>query len=264
VPDRAERSLEEVRTVRDAIEAKVCELLDTRAEAIWADRSAHELRLERLLPQAPTRRLEAPPSAPTTNAPLAQAKDRLGPVLPDAQDDPPDGDWRELPLIKSRLAGGYCIRTAAQGVCAYTNLCEHCPNFRSEPAMLAILSAQRWTRKRSPKTPNAALERRSQTPHCAASPDAATDHEHFASGYPRAMANLEALGGERRELAAARTETAKLTDLHGAALDFLGQPRRAQGAGGGPSTRPRPRPRHAVASRPSSPTTARPTRLRWR
>jgi len=49
---------------------------------------------------------------------LAQAKDRLGPVLLDAQDDPPDGDWRELALIKSRLAGGYCIRTAAQGVCS--------------------------------------------------------------------------------------------------------------------------------------------------
>jgi len=51
VPDPAERSLEEVRTVRDAIEAKVRELLDTRAEAIRADRSAHELRLERLLPR---------------------------------------------------------------------------------------------------------------------------------------------------------------------------------------------------------------------
>lgn len=51
VPDPAERSLEEVRTVRDAIEAKVRKLLDTRAEAIRADRSAHELRLERLLPR---------------------------------------------------------------------------------------------------------------------------------------------------------------------------------------------------------------------
>jgi hypothetical protein len=46
-------------------------------------------------------------------------------------------------LIKSRLAGGYCLRTAAQGVCAYTNICDHCPNFRFEPTMLAILSAQR-------------------------------------------------------------------------------------------------------------------------
>jgi integrase len=74
---------------------------------------------------------------------LALAKERLGPVIPDAPVSEPDGDWRELPLIKSRLAGGYCLRTAAQGVCAYTNICEHCPNYRSEPAMLAVLSAQR-------------------------------------------------------------------------------------------------------------------------
>jgi hypothetical protein len=74
---------------------------------------------------------------------LALAKERLGPVLPGAPTQAPDGDWRELPLIKSRLAGGYCLRTAAQGVCAYTNICEHCPNFRSEPGMLGVLSAQR-------------------------------------------------------------------------------------------------------------------------
>jgi hypothetical protein len=74
---------------------------------------------------------------------LTLAKQRLGPVIPDAPVREPDGDWRELPLIKSRLAGGYCLRTAAQGVCAYTNICEHCPNFRSEPALLAVLSAQR-------------------------------------------------------------------------------------------------------------------------
>jgi integrase len=74
---------------------------------------------------------------------LTLAKQRLGPVIPDAPVSEPDGDWRELPLVKSRLAGGYCLRTSAQGVCAYTNICEHCPNFRSEPAMLAVLSAQR-------------------------------------------------------------------------------------------------------------------------
>lgn len=74
---------------------------------------------------------------------LTQAKQRLGPVLPDAPTSEPHGNWREQPLIKARLAGGYCIRTAAQGVCAYTNICEHCPNYRSEPAMLAVLSAQR-------------------------------------------------------------------------------------------------------------------------
>lgn len=74
---------------------------------------------------------------------LTQAKQHLGPVLPDAPASEPHGDWRDQPLIKARLAGGYCLRTATQGVCAYTNICEHCPNYRSEPAMLAVLSAQR-------------------------------------------------------------------------------------------------------------------------
>ncbi len=74
---------------------------------------------------------------------LAQTKERLGPVLPVMSKTTPDGDWREQPLIKARMAGGYCLRTAAQGVCAYTNICEHCPNYRSEPKMLAVLSAQR-------------------------------------------------------------------------------------------------------------------------
>jgi integrase len=73
---------------------------------------------------------------------LTLAKERLGPVLPEAPTGDPDSNWRELPLIKSRMAGGYCLRTAAQGVCAYTNICEHCPNYRSEPALLAVLSAQ--------------------------------------------------------------------------------------------------------------------------
>ena len=73
---------------------------------------------------------------------LTLAKQGLGP-LPQPASHTPDGDGRELPLIKSRLAGGYCLRTAAQDVCPYTNVCEHCPNFRSEPAMLAVLSAQR-------------------------------------------------------------------------------------------------------------------------
>jgi hypothetical protein len=49
---------------------------------------------------------------------LTLAKQRLAPVIPDAPVSQPDGDWREPPLIKSRLAGGYCLRTAAQGVCA--------------------------------------------------------------------------------------------------------------------------------------------------
>jgi hypothetical protein len=39
--------------------------------------------------------------------------------------------------------GGYCLRTAAQGSCAYANICEHCPNFRSEASFLPVLQLQR-------------------------------------------------------------------------------------------------------------------------
>lgn len=74
---------------------------------------------------------------------LELAKTRYGssfPVVPAAE---PAGDWRELPVIKARLAGGYCLRTEAQGVCPYTNICEHCPNFRTEATFLPILATQR-------------------------------------------------------------------------------------------------------------------------
>ena len=75
---------------------------------------------------------------------LALAKARLGPVLPDAtRPIKLDTDWRSAPLIKARLAGGYCLRTAAQGACAYANICEHCPNFRTDAGFLAVLGAQR-------------------------------------------------------------------------------------------------------------------------
>jgi protein-tyrosine-phosphatase len=50
VPDPAGSPLEEVRAIRDAIEARVLNLLDTKLDAIEADRTAHESRLQRLLP----------------------------------------------------------------------------------------------------------------------------------------------------------------------------------------------------------------------
>lgn len=50
IPDPAGRPLEEVRSIRDAVEARVKELIETRLEVIRADRTAHQLRLERLLP----------------------------------------------------------------------------------------------------------------------------------------------------------------------------------------------------------------------
>ncbi len=74
---------------------------------------------------------------------LTLAKQRLGPVIPDATPVTLDTDWRHAPLIKARLSGGYCVRTPAQGTCPYTNICEHCPNFRSDPTFLPILATQR-------------------------------------------------------------------------------------------------------------------------
>lgn len=52
-------------------------------------------------------------------------------------------DWRDTPLLKSRMAGGFCLRAPAQGACSYANICEHCPSYRSEPSSLPILAAQR-------------------------------------------------------------------------------------------------------------------------
>jgi hypothetical protein len=87
---------------------------------------------------------------------LTQAKARLGPA-PLAGTPPPAGatrqlplvaitggkDWKDTPTIKSRLAGGFCLRGPAQGACAYANICEHCPNFRTDAGFLAVLSTQR-------------------------------------------------------------------------------------------------------------------------
>jgi hypothetical protein len=81
---------------------------------------------------------------------LAQAKTILTVPSPGGQAMLPvtditggNADWKDTPLIKSRLAGGYCLRTAAQGSCAYANICEHCPSFRTDAAFLPVLAAQR-------------------------------------------------------------------------------------------------------------------------
>jgi hypothetical protein len=74
---------------------------------------------------------------------LTLAKERLGPVLPEATPVTLDTDWRHAPLIKARLAGGYCVRALAQGTCAYTNICEHCPNYRTDATFLPTLLTQR-------------------------------------------------------------------------------------------------------------------------
>jgi site-specific recombinase XerD len=54
-----------------------------------------------------------------------------------------DNDWRDAPAIKSRLAGGHCLRAPAQGACPYANICEHCPSFRTDVSHLGVLAAQR-------------------------------------------------------------------------------------------------------------------------
>lgn len=76
---------------------------------------------------------------------LELAKSRLGP-LPAGRTRLPmlgDGDWREAPVIKARLAGGFCVRAPAQGACPYANICEHCPSFRTDASYLPVLAAQR-------------------------------------------------------------------------------------------------------------------------
>jgi integrase len=80
---------------------------------------------------------------------LTQAKAQLGPVLPSRAQLPITDisggatDWKDTPTIKARLAGGYCLRTPAQGACPYANICEHCPNYRTESTFLPILATQR-------------------------------------------------------------------------------------------------------------------------
>jgi len=50
VPDPAGRPLDEVRMIRDAVESRVRDLLDTKLDAIRSDRTAHQRRLAALLP----------------------------------------------------------------------------------------------------------------------------------------------------------------------------------------------------------------------
>jgi integrase len=76
---------------------------------------------------------------------LDLAKTRLGsmPTGPTRIPVTATTDWRDEPALKSRLAGGYCLRAPAQGACPYANICEHCPSFRSEASSLPVLAAQR-------------------------------------------------------------------------------------------------------------------------
>jgi hypothetical protein len=50
VPDPAGRPIEEVRAIRDDLDARVKDLIEHRLDAIRADRTIHQVRLKRLLP----------------------------------------------------------------------------------------------------------------------------------------------------------------------------------------------------------------------
>jgi integrase len=79
---------------------------------------------------------------------LTLAKQRLG-TMPSGRAGLPlagitgGAEWKDSPAIKSRLAGGFCLRAPAQGACAYANICEHCPNFRTDTGYLPVLAAQK-------------------------------------------------------------------------------------------------------------------------
>lgn len=74
---------------------------------------------------------------------LDLAKARIGPLPAQRISVTGDGNWRDAPLIKTRLAGGYCLRAPAQGSCSYANICEYCPSFHVDATSVAALCAQR-------------------------------------------------------------------------------------------------------------------------
>ncbi|QUD82695.1 tyrosine-type recombinase/integrase [Gordonia polyisoprenivorans] len=78
---------------------------------------------------------------------LDLAKSQIGPLAADRPQLPitdiTGSDWKQAPAIKSRLAGGYCLRAPTQGTCPYANICEHCPSFHTDATHLGVLAAQR-------------------------------------------------------------------------------------------------------------------------
>ena len=60
IPDPAGKSVDEVRVIRDQISLRVIDLIDHRLDAIRTDRTAHQLRLTRLLPHLLERFPELP------------------------------------------------------------------------------------------------------------------------------------------------------------------------------------------------------------
>lgn len=79
-----------------------------------------------------------PPPDDTTGASTASGRIQL-PLV----DITGGTDWRTTALVKTRTAGGFCLRSPAQGPCTYANICEHCPSYRTDPTCLPALTAQR-------------------------------------------------------------------------------------------------------------------------
>ena len=80
-------------------------------------------------------------------------------------------DWKDTPLIKSRLAGGFCLRAPAQGACTYANICEHCPSFHADPAHCPSSPPNASTPKHSPPTPSNAAGSPKPNATAGSSPD---------------------------------------------------------------------------------------------
>jgi hypothetical protein len=99
---------------------------------------------DRALTQAKAALTTTPPAGAPAPGPSSDGSASAGAPLPlPLTDITGGGDWHDTPTIKSRLAGGFCLRAPAQGSCAYANICEHCPNFRTDAGFLAVLGAQR-------------------------------------------------------------------------------------------------------------------------
>jgi len=112
---------------------------------------------------------------------LDLAKTRLGPLPTRPARIPVTGcagDWRDAPAIKARLACDYCLRAPAQGSCPYANICEYCPNLRTDATSIAVLATQRvdadalaadaqargWIRRSGPPPPPRRPTRRPYRP----------------------------------------------------------------------------------------------------
>ena len=52
-------------------------------------------------------------------------------------------DWKDTPLVKTRMAAGFCLRIPVQGPCSYANICENCPSYRPESSASSVLITQR-------------------------------------------------------------------------------------------------------------------------